>query len=94
MTILVNNKNYTAKLDSTGKAVFNITGLNVNEYTVNVTYSGDDTYYNSTNSTKFNVTKANMSAVVTGLNVTVKDNITFVIDNITRDFTGKVNIGL
>ena len=92
VTITVNDKNYTAKLDQTGRAVFNITGLNVNRYTVNVTYSGDENYYNATNSTEFNVTKANMSAVVTGLNVTVEENIAFVIDNVTRDFTGKVNI--
>ena len=92
VTITVNNKNYTAELDSTGKAVFNITGLNVDKYTVNVTYSGNDVYYNSTNGTTFNVTKANMSAVVTGLNVTVEDNIAFVIDNVTKDFAGQVNI--
>ncbi|WP_458406160.1 Ig-like domain repeat protein, partial [Methanobrevibacter sp.] len=93
VTIIVNNRNYTAEIKD-GVASINVTGLKVDEYIVNVTYLGDDTYYNSTNSTTFNVTKANMSAVVTGLNVTVKDNIKFVIDNVTADFNGKVIISV
>ncbi|WP_458406370.1 Ig-like domain repeat protein, partial [Methanobrevibacter sp.] len=93
VTILVDGKNYTAPIRD-GVATVNVTGLKVDEYTVNVTYLGDETYHVSSNFTTFNVTKANMSAVVTGLNVTVKDNIKFVIDNVTGDFNGNVTISV
>ncbi|WP_458406316.1 Ig-like domain repeat protein [Methanobrevibacter sp.] len=93
VTILVDGKNYTAPIKD-GVATVNVTGLKVDEYTVNVTYLGDETYHISTNSTTFNVTKANMSATVTGLNVTVKDNVKFVIDNVTGDFAGNVTIAV
>jgi hypothetical protein len=73
-------------------AKFYIGGLDVRNYTVNVTYLGDDSYYESTNSTTFNVTPANMTAVVVANNVTVKDNTPFIISDVTRDFTGNVTI--
>ena len=75
-----------------GFAKFNATGLVVGEYTVNVTYLGDNLYNASSNITKFNITKANMTANVTAQNITVKDNVQIVIDNVTRDFTGNVTI--
>ena len=91
VTINVNNKNYTAQVKD-GKAVFNVTGLKVAEYRVNVTYLEDDTFLASENFTYFNVTKAEMSANVTAQNVTVEDNVPFIIDNVTADFDGKVII--
>ena len=91
VTITVNNKNHTSQIIN-GKALFNITGLTVKEYTVNVTYLEDDTFLSSVNSTKFNVTKAVMHANVTAQNVTVEDDVPFIIDNVTADFDGKVII--
>ena len=91
VTINVNNKNYTAQVKDE-KAVFNVTGLKVAEYRVNVTYLEDDTFLASDNFTYFNVTKAEMSANVTAQNVTVEDNVPFIIDNVTADFDGKVII--
>ena len=91
VTINVNDKNYTAKVEN-GKAVFNVTGLKVAEYRVNVTYLEDDTFLANDNFTYFNVTKAEMSANVTAQNVTVEDNVPFIIDNVTSDFNGKVII--
>ena len=75
-----------------GFAKFNATGLAVGEYTVSVTYLGDNLYNVSSNITKFNITKANMTAIVTAQNITVKDNVQIVIDNVTRDFNGNVTI--
>ncbi|WP_188118152.1 Ig-like domain repeat protein, partial [Methanobrevibacter millerae] len=90
--IEVNGKYYMDTLNNR-EAKFNIIGLNVNEYTVNVYYSGDSSYLSENNSTKFNVTKANMTANVTGQNVTSLENISFIISDVSpSDFAGKVNI--
>ena len=89
--ILVNGKSYIDEIDH-NLAKFYIDGLNAKEYLVNVTYYGDDTYYSNVNSTKFNITKANMSSTVTGINVTVEQNIAFIISDITPGFKGRVNI--
>ena len=91
VTITVNNENYTKELKD-GEATFTVSGLSVNEYVVNVTYLGDETYGISTNSTRFNVTKADLNASVMGENITVLQNATFIISHIPGDFTGKVNI--
>ena len=90
VTINVNNKNYTAKVEN-GRAVFNVTGLKVAEYRVNVTYLEDNTFLAGDNFTYFNVTKANLTATVIGENVTVKENASFII-TVPDDFDGKVNI--
>jgi predicted outer membrane repeat protein len=93
VTITVNNEEYSAKLNSQGKATFTIKDLEVGNYTVNVAYDGNSIYMNGTNSTSFNVTKADMSAVVTPKNVTVDEHPSFVIDNLSpRDFEGNVRI--
>ncbi|WP_458405407.1 beta strand repeat-containing protein [Methanobrevibacter sp.] len=88
--ILVDGKNYTEEIKD-GKAIFTITGLKVSNYTVNVTYLGDENYTSNTNSTTFNVTKANLTAEVQGLDVTVNDDIKFIV-NVTDDFKGSIKI--
>ena len=89
--IEVNGNTYMGDLENE-QAKFNITGLNVNEYTVTVHYGGDHAYLPNDNSTKFNVTKADLSVDVSALNITVEDNITFIIHVLNSDFAGKVNI--
>ncbi|WP_458405445.1 hypothetical protein, partial [Methanobrevibacter sp.] len=89
--VIGTNINVTAEIID-GIARFNATDLNVGKYEVNVTYIENEKYYANTNNTYFNISKANMSAAVTGLNVTVVDNIAFIIDNVTKGFNGKVNI--
>ena len=89
--ILVNGQTYMDELDN-GVAKFYIDGLNVNNYVVNVTYIGNERYHSSVNSTRFNVTKANMTANVVVQNVTVEQNASFAINNVTGDFKGNVTI--
>ena len=90
VTISVNGVNLTAPIKD-GIAKFNVSGLAVGQYVVNVTYLGDNTYDVNKNSTKFNVTKNNITARVIAQNITVKDNVSFIVD-IIDDFKGKVNI--
>ena len=93
VSIIVNDVEYYAKLNSDGKAVFTVYDLEVGSYIVNVTYDGDNIYLNATNHTSFSVTPANMSAVVSAQNVTVEENPSFVIDGLTpRDYEGSVRI--
>ena len=93
VSIIVNDVEYYAKLNSQGKAVFTVYDLEVGSYIVNVTYDGDNIYLNATNHTSFSVTPANMSAVVSAQNVTVEENPSFVIDGLTpRDYEGSVRI--
>ena len=89
--ILVNGLTYIGELKQ-GEARFNITGLNVNKYTVNVTYYGNDIYHSNENSTSFNVTKADLTATVVAQNVTVEQNASFAINDVTSDFNGNVTI--
>ena len=94
VTITVNDTllNVTVKLVN-GVAKFNVTGLSVGRYIVNVTYLGDDTYDVSENHTYFNITKANLNATVIAQNVTVEQNPVFII-NVNDDFDGKVQINI
>ena len=82
--------NVTAEIKD-GKAIFNATGLDVGRYRVNVTYLGDNLYDVAGNFTCFNITKANLTATVIPINVTVKEYPGFVV-NVNNDFNGKVNI--
>ena len=90
VTITVNNKNYTEVITN-GEAKFTIPNLNVGTYTVDVTYLGDNTYNSSTNTTSFDVTKAELTASVEGKNITVDENSTFIV-NVDPNFKGKVSI--
>ncbi len=90
VTITVANKNYTTKIDK-GVAVFNVTGLDVDKYTVNVTYEGDENYTVQTNDTTFNVTQINLKPTVLAVNVTDAMNSTFIIV-VPNDYKGQVTI--
>ncbi|WP_407432058.1 Ig-like domain repeat protein [Methanobrevibacter sp.] len=74
-----------------GKGSYNVSGLNAGPHEVNVTYAGDAKYIESNNSTTFTIEKADLTADVTGLDVTVEQNTSFVID-IIKDFNGNVSI--
>jgi hypothetical protein len=89
-TIFVDNKNYTLEIKD-GKAVFNVAGLIVNTYSVDVKYLGDDKYLENANSTSFKVVKSDLAATVVAENVTTKDNTTFIV-NVPEDYAGKINI--
>ena len=58
---------------------------------MNVAYSGDENYSSQINTTTFNVIKADLTASVIGVNVTVGDDTKFII-SVPDDFNGKVNI--
>ena len=90
VTITVDNANHTAPIND-GQARFNIAGLKVGEYEVNVSYSGDENYSSQINATTFNVIKADLTASVIGVNVTVGDDTKFIV-SVPADFNGKVNI--
>ena len=92
VTITVNNKNYTGKLEK-GIAKFNITGLSVDEYDVEVTYLGNENYTGNHNATSFNVTSIELNPTVIGLNVTKSTNVTFIIV-VPEDYTGHVSISV
>ena len=95
VTVVVNNGtdiiSVILPIPATGVITFDASGLNVGEYTVNVTYLGDKIYDVSQNSTTFNITKANLTADVIAQNVTVDENASFVI-TVNNDFKGKVNV--
>ena len=90
VTITVNGEDYTKVIDN-GKAVFEISGLVVNTYPVDVVYNGNENYSTNTNSSSFKITKATLDASVKALNVTTAQNASFVI-SVPDDFTGKVKI--
>ena len=77
VTINIDGNNLTQPIVG-GKAVFNVTGLNAGEYTVNVTYNGDNNYAASKNTTTFKVNKKYANVDVVGQNVTAHDNISFI----------------
>ena len=95
VTVVVNNGTDIIRvilpIPATGEIKLDASGLNVGEYKVNVTYLGDKIYDVSQNSTTFNITKANLTAVVIAQNVTVDENASFVV-TVNNDFKGKVNV--
>ena len=78
VTITVNGKNYSAKINK-GNATFTLIDLDVGNYTIDVVYEGDDTYLNSTNHTSFNVTKLNTDLVINGGNSTYGEKAVIVV---------------
>ena len=95
VTVVVNNGTDIIRvilpIPATGVITFDASGLNVGEYTVNVTYLGDKIYDVSQNITAFNITKANLTASVVAQNVTVAQDTEFII-TVLNDFHGKVKI--
>ena len=98
VTIKLDGKNYNVSV-SQGKGVLVVPGLKVGNYTINVTYVGDNRYKSSTNSTTFKVSKVNTTdidvvdqgngtvVVIIGDNAT--GNVTIVLENGTN-FTAPV----
>ena len=74
-----------------GVAKFNATGLDVGEYEVEATYLGNSTYAYAANSTRFNITPAELDVVVIAQNVTVEENVSIII-TVPDDFKGNVSI--
>ena len=95
VTVVVNNGtdiiNVILPIPANGEIKLDASGLNVGEYTVNVTYLGDNVYDVSQNSTTFKITKANLTASIVAQNVTVAEDTEFII-TVLNDFHGKVKI--
>ena len=60
VNVTIGGKTYTANVTA-GKALIVVPGLKADDYTVDVTYSGDDKYKPSSNSTDFEVAKVELS---------------------------------
>ena len=60
VTVTIDGKDYTANVTA-GKALIVVPGLKAGNYTVDVSYSGDDKYKPSSNSTDFEVAKVDLS---------------------------------
>jgi len=95
VTVVVNNGtdiiNVILPIPANGEIKLDASGLNVGEYTVNVTYLGDNVHDISQNSTTFKITKANLTSSVVAQNVTVAEDTEFII-TVLNDFHGKVKI--
>ncbi|WP_409199508.1 Ig-like domain repeat protein [Methanobrevibacter sp. DSM 116169] len=90
ITIIINNTEYTEKLEN-GKAVFNISGLKANNYTLNITYNGNNNYNNFTTLEEVNVAKINSYVNITINNITNDGNVSITI-NTFNDSNGNVTI--
>ena len=94
VTISIDGREIETKQVSGGKAVFNVTGLEVHEdYNVTATYNGDANYKAGNNASDlFNVTKAESNIVVTPTDIDYKDPEPFTINVTVSDASGKVNV--
>ena len=82
--------NVTAEIIN-GVAKFNATGLDVGEYEAVAYYIENSTYTAANNSTRFNITPAELDVVVIAQNVTVEENISIIV-TVPDDFKGNVSI--
>lgn len=76
-----------------GTATLPLSGLGIGVYNVTVTFNGDWKYYNATNSTLFNVTKATPTIVVSADNITYGENATVIV-TLPEGVSGNVTIKL
>ncbi|MBR6023653.1 MAG: Ig-like domain repeat protein [Methanobrevibacter sp.] len=90
VTISVGGKNYTKVIDDI-IIKFSVSGLDAGNYTVYASYSGDEYYNETADSGSFNVTKADLDADVSALDVTTLENASFIL-SVPDDFAGKVKI--
>ena len=98
VNIIINNQTYSVKITD-GKGKLNVSGLVVGSYDINGEYTEDDIFLASSNSTSFNVLKANLTrdgsspftANVIAENVTDHENSTFFV-LVPEQFNGLVNI--
>lgn len=77
-----------------GTATLPLSGLGIGVYNVTVTFNGDWKYYNATNSTLFNVTKATPTIVVSADNITYGENATVIVtfpEGVSGNVTIKLN---
>lgn len=88
LTVVVNDKTYNVPVDN-GNATLTIPGLFAGNYTIDVTYNGDDKYKPTTNSTRFEVEKAKVSS--DDIKVVDQGNGTVVVV-VPSDLTGEISI--
>ena len=88
----IDNQTYAIEVkDGTGSAT--IKGLASGDYPINVTYLGDDQYFNSTNATSLKVSKVPSSINVTVENITVGENAVINIE-VPKDVCGNVTVSV
>ncbi|MEE0025313.1 Ig-like domain-containing protein, partial [Methanobrevibacter sp.] len=90
ITIDVNGKSHTETIDS-GKAVFNIGDLAAKDYTVDVTYSGDNRYNVNSTSASITIRKLNTTIEASDVSGNVGENITVKV-TLNKDATGQVSV--
>ena len=90
--VIVNGKKYMLNIEN-GSASVEIPNLIASQYSVGVSYDGDDFVRPSTNSTTFNVAKINSDAIITVTDAKIGEdaNVTVAIENATGDVTLIVN---
>ena len=95
--VIVDGKKYSLDIKN-GTASVEVPDLRVSQYTVGVTYSGDEYFLPGENSTTFKVSKFDSTAVITTTDLSIgKDvNVTVAIEGATGDVTivvdGKRNV--
>lgn len=76
-----------------GKAVWNFRGLDVGNYTLTATYLGNDYYVSSSNSTSFNVKKANSTIELYVNEVSLGENIR-IFASLSPNATGSISFSM
>ena len=88
----IDNQTYAIKVNNgTGSAT--IKGLASGDHPINVTYLGDDQYFNSTNATSLKVSKVPSSINVTVDDITVGENAVINIE-VPEDLCGNVTVSV
>jgi hypothetical protein len=93
VTAKINGKTYTSQVKN-GKATITIPNLSSGNYTVPVTYSGDNKYKSTSKNTNINVNKANATMTVDAPAITVGENATVTVtlpEDATGNVTAKIN---
>uniref|UniRef100_UPI003868E6C8 Ig-like domain repeat protein n=1 Tax=Methanobrevibacter sp. TaxID=66852 RepID=UPI003868E6C8 len=90
LNVTVNGTSYFVEIID-GTASVPISGLNVGVYNVTVRFNEDKKYYNSTNSTLFNVSQAKPTIIIDVDNVTY-GNETVIVVTLPEDATGNVTV--
>ena len=90
ITIDVDGKSHTETIDG-GKAVFNIGDLAAKDYTVDVSYSGDNRYNVNSTSASITIRKLNTTIEASDASGNVGENITVKV-TLNKDATGQVKV--
>ena len=90
ITIDVDGKSHTETIDG-GKAVFNIGDLAAKDYTVDVSYSGDNRYNVNSTSASITIRKLNTTIEASDASGKVGENITVKV-TLNKDATGQVKV--